>query len=117
MQILKVVAIWFIAEVIVNVGIRIVSASMPGKRAFAQPITEAFKGAIERLVLFVGLTSGFGQVLIFFGAVKIANRLTEEDKSDESRSYFIVGNMLSVLAVFGYYWAYKNELWAGFWLF
>ncbi|MEM7776481.1 MAG: hypothetical protein AAF732_12800, partial [Pseudomonadota bacterium] len=42
---------------------------------------ETFKGAIERLVVLVGLLSGFPQILIAFGALKIANRLADEDNN------------------------------------
>lgn len=52
-------------------------------------------GVVERLFLFISLLNGFGQSLIFFGALKIGTRLkTEENKI--SNDYFLLGNLISV---------------------
>lgn len=61
---------------------------------------EAFKGILERIVLFSGLVGDYQQILTLFGALKLANRLDAEDKTDKGRNYFLIGNLVSVLLVF-----------------
>ena len=55
------------------------------------------KGILERAVLFTGLLHGFPQILIAFGALKLGTRLYEEKESEISNSYFLVGNLISIL--------------------
>lgn len=61
------------------------------------------KGVLERMVLSVGLLSGFAHVLTFFGALKIATGLNAraEDKDAPGYSwnldYFLTGNLVSAL--------------------
>lgn len=61
------------------------------------------KGVLERLVISVGLLSGFVHVLTFFGALKIATGLNARamDKDDPghgwSMDYFLIGNLVSAL--------------------
>lgn len=55
------------------------------------------KGILERAVLFTGLLHGFPQILIAFGALKLGTRLYEDKESDISNSYFLVGNLISIL--------------------
>jgi len=47
--------------------------------------------------LFTGLLHGFPQILIAFGALKLGTRLYEDKESDISNSYFLVGNLISIL--------------------
>ncbi len=61
---------------------------------------EASKGLLERFVLLLGLILNFPQVLIVFGALKIANRLQPESSDDKAKNYFLIGNLLSLLFVF-----------------
>jgi len=55
------------------------------------------KGILERAVLFTGLLHGFPQILIAFGALKLGTGLYEDKESDISNSYFLVGNLMSIL--------------------
>ncbi len=55
------------------------------------------KGILERLVLFTALIHGYPQMLIAFGAMKLGTRLHEEKGSEISNTYFLVGNLLSML--------------------
>jgi len=73
--------------------------SEPTRRAKAWSAT---KGVLERLTLFVGLLTGFPQVLIVFGALKIGTRLTEDKGSVISNDYFLVGNLISLLLAISY---------------
>jgi hypothetical protein len=73
------------------------------KRAIGPPKTSparkasVVKGILERAVLFTGLLHGFPQILIAFGALKLGTRLYEDKESDISNSYFLVGNLISIL--------------------
>lgn len=65
----------------------------PGSKHTALSIT---KGLLERLLIFIGLINNFPPVLAFFGAIKIATRLKDnEDKI--TNDYFLIGNFVSVL--------------------
>ena len=72
-------------------------------KLFKRPLTisSVIRGALERLFLFIILLIELPQGLAFFGALKIATRLKDDDKI--SNDYFLVGNLLSVLIVIGYY--------------
>jgi hypothetical protein len=63
-----------------------------------------FKGILERLTLMFCLVIGLSQVLIVFGALKIATRL---DKTKEiTNDYFLIGNFISILIGAIYYYLY-----------
>ncbi len=64
-------------------------------------VSSVFKGILERLFLYIILLVELPQGLAFFGALKIATRLRDDDKI--SNDYFLVGNLVSVLLVIGYY--------------
>jgi len=55
------------------------------------------KGTLERFVLFTALIHGYPQMLIAFGAMKLGTRLHEEQGTEISNTYFLVGNLLSIL--------------------
>ncbi len=57
----------------------------------------ALKGILERLVLFTALLHGYPQMLIAFGTMKLGTRLHHEQDSEISNSYFLVGNLISIL--------------------
>ena len=55
------------------------------------------KGVLERLVLITALIHDYPQMLIAFGAMKLGTRLHEETGTDISNTFFLVGNLLSIL--------------------
>ncbi|MDR4503303.1 MAG: hypothetical protein MRK01_00745 [Candidatus Scalindua sp.] len=55
------------------------------------------KGILERLTLFIGLLQGFPQIIIAFSALKLGTRLHEEKELHISNTYFLVGNLTSIL--------------------
>lgn len=61
------------------------------------------KGILERMVISIGLLSGYVHVLTFFGALKIATGLNSRamDKDDPGHAwnmdYFLIGNLVSAL--------------------
>lgn len=64
-------------------------------------LSGVLRGVLERAFLFIILLINLPQALAFFGALKIATRLKDDDKV--SNDYFLVGNLISVLIVIGYY--------------
>ena len=64
-------------------------------------LSSVLRGALERAFLFIILIIDLPQGLAFYGALKIATRLKDDDKI--SNDYFLVGNLVSVLIVIGYY--------------
>lgn len=58
---------------------------------------EILKGILERLVLYTALIHGYPQMLIAFAAMKLGTRLHTEQGSEISNTYFLVGNLLSML--------------------
>lgn len=68
------------------------------------------KGILERLTLFIGLLHGFPQIIIAFGALKLGTRLHEEKGSEISNTYFLTGNLISILMAM-IYTIVTKELW------
>ena len=64
-------------------------------------LSSVLRGALERGFLFIILLVNLPQGMAFFGALKIATRLKDDDKI--SNDYFLTGNLVSVLIVIGYY--------------
>mgnify|MGYP006893580770 FL=1 len=75
----------------------VVRKCIAGAALLKLPDIETFKGVLERLVIFVGLLSGYEIILVMFGALKLGTRLHDEGKNPVSNSYFLVGNLMSVL--------------------
>ena len=69
------------------------------------------KGLLERFFLFVSLTNGYAHALTFFSAIKLATRLKHDDTGrdqDRFNDYYLIGNMISVLAAIGYVQLWKT---------
>ncbi|GAB4234451.1 MAG: hypothetical protein Tsb0034_08070 [Ekhidna sp.] len=64
-------------------------------------LSGVLRGVLERAFLFIVLLVELPAGLAFFGALKIATRLKDDDKI--SNDYFLTGNLVSVLIVIGYY--------------
>lgn len=72
-------------------------------RLFGRSLTlsSVLRGILERGFLYISLLINLPQAMAFFGALKIATRLKDDDKI--SNDYFLVGNLISVLIVIAYY--------------
>ena len=64
-------------------------------------LKDVLKGMLERLVLIIGLMAGYPHVITAFGALKIGTRIKSEE-TKVSNDYFLVGNLISILAAIGY---------------
>jgi len=60
------------------------------------------KGTLERLTLMFGLVNNYSQILTAFGALKIATRVAEEKDNHISNTYFLVGNLITILFAMAY---------------
>lgn len=68
-------------------------------------VHEVFKGIIERLMLSVGIAHGVPTVIIAFGALKVATKLSasaansnpDEATIANQNAYFLIGNLTSIL--------------------
>src|ERR1700761_758357 len=70
-----------------------------------------FKGAAERIFLFVMLVNGYTQALTFFSALKLATRLKHDEPKvslDGFNDYYLLGNLLSVIVAIGYVYVYQH---------
>lgn len=66
------------------------------------PAVAIFKGALERLVLFIGLINDYSSILIAFAAIRLGTRIFSHDKSTQSNDFFLVGTLISFLITFAY---------------
>jgi hypothetical protein len=87
--------VFVVGELIAVFLFLIIRRSVAGTAVFKKPDVETFKGILERLVLFTGLTGGYSTVLVMFGALKLGTRLHDEKDKIVSNNYFLVGNLLS----------------------
>jgi hypothetical protein len=60
------------------------------------------KGIVERLMMLTGLLAGFPHVLIAFSALKIGTRLRPDSDDAISNTYFLIGNLVSMLLTIVY---------------
>ncbi len=84
-------------EVVALVVFPILNHYLGPENATAWDRKAILKGALERLVLYTALIHDYPQMLIAFGAMKLGTRLHEEQGSEISNTYFLVGNLLSML--------------------
>lgn len=91
-------AVFLTGEIFALLLFPIVRWRLAQEKIVKKPDIQTFKGVLERLVLFVGLSNGFATVLVVFGALKLGTRLHEEEQDKKlSNNYFLVGNFLSLL--------------------
>jgi len=104
------IAIWILLiigiEIIVTVAFMFMG--MYKNRKLKSIFVSISKGLIERAFLTFGLISNLAVVIVFFSALKIGTRLTEDKESHISNDQFLVGNILSVGLSIIYYkiWLY-----------
>ncbi len=87
--------VFVVGEILAIFVFTILRKSVAGTALFKKPDIETFKGILERLVLFTGLTGGYSTVLVMFGALKLGTRLHDEHDKTVSNNYFLIGNFLS----------------------
>lgn len=94
--------VWYLlmfslGELFAFIAFPILRRTIVGTAVLKKPDIETFKGILERLLIFIGLTSDYSTVLVLFGALKLGTRLHDEGNKNISNNYFLVGNFVSVL--------------------
>lgn len=83
-------------ELLTNLAFHFITRWLKGsKDSKIQRRREILKGILERLFLIIGLLTGYPQVIIAFGALKIGTRFQKHNKV--SNDYFLIGNFISLL--------------------
>ena len=71
------------------------------------------KGALERIFLVIALVNNYPHALTLFSALKLGTRLKHEDTdkattNENYNDYYLMGNLISVLAAIGYVYLYSK---------
>jgi len=83
-------------ELLINIAFHFITQWLKNSRdSKVQRRREVLKGVLERLFLILGLLTGYPQVIIAFGALKIGTRFQKHNKV--SNDYFLIGNFISLL--------------------
>lgn len=91
------VLVVFIGQEIVGLIVFPILNKLLGPTKIAWHAPSILKGILERLVLFTALIHGYPQILIAFAAMKLGTRLHGEQETEISNTYFLVGNLFSIL--------------------
>lgn len=95
--------ILFIAIIEVILFLVFLAMGMYRKSKFGKVVTSVIKGWVERGFICFGVLNELAVVIIFFGALKIATRLHDNEPSKISNDQFLMGNILSVSAAIIYF--------------
>lgn len=92
------------ATIVFGLGEAIALIVFPVLNKMIGPASDSFfdipsilKGVLERLVMLTSLLHGIPQVIIAFSAMKLGTRLHDEGPTQISNTYYLVGNLLSIL--------------------
>lgn len=70
------------------------------------------KGFLERVFLLIAFCADYPVALTFFGALKLGTRIkhNERDAGETAKfnDYYLIGNLISVLAAFWYAYAWRH---------
>ena len=86
-----------LGELVAGLTFHILKRSLGSEQSGYPNWESVLKGILERTTLLVGLLAGFPHVLTAYGALKISTRLSEDQKNRISNTYFLTGNLLSIL--------------------
>ena len=97
MEYLQALIVFICEEIVGLVIFPILTRHLGPQDVSAWDIKAILKGTLERLVLYIALLHNYPQILIAFSAMKLGTRLHHEEGSEISNTYFLVGNLLSIL--------------------
>lgn len=107
MTFLKIVIAVVVGEVLIHVLLYVISRFIGKTNKDKISRTSVLKGVLERFFVVVTLWFGLTHALTLLGALKIATRIKDtEDKV--SNDFFLIGNLVSVLAAIGYWFFIKS---------
>lgn len=93
-----VILVFIIGEILAIAIFKLVSKALNQTKKMDR--ISVVKGILERLVIYVGILSGYPHILTLFGALKIGTRIKNEHPI--SNDYYLIGNLMSVLLVLIY---------------
>ena len=96
LEYIPVLVVFFFQEIVGLIVFPIINKYL-GPTDNAWHTQSILKGILERLVIFTALIHGYPQILIAFAAMKLGTRLHGEQEKEISNTYFLVGNLLSIL--------------------
>ena len=103
-------SIVFVAEIILAFSFAVIAQIFYQKIGF--DFKSILKGFIERTFLLITLVNDYPHALTLFSALKLATRLKHKDADAETENkfndFYLVGNMVSVIAAIGYVYAFKK---------
>ena len=97
LQYIPALLVFVCQEVVGLVIFPVMNRYLGPKSIKAWDLKSILKGILERLVLLTALIHGYPQILIAFAAMKLGTRLHEEQDTEISNTYFLAGNLLSIL--------------------
>jgi hypothetical protein len=69
----------------------------------------AIKGILERMTILIGLLAEYSTILPAFAALKLGTRLADDSKTRISNTYFLTGNLSSILLAIVYAWIIRGH--------
>ena len=86
-----------IGELFAGIAFHFLKKHLAPQQSGSLNLESVLKGILERTTLLVGLLAGFPHVLTAYGALKISTRLRDDQQNPISNTYFLTGNLLSIL--------------------
>jgi len=86
-----------IGELVAAIAFHLLKKRIGPEQSRGSQWESVLKGVLERETLLLGLLAGYPHVLTAYGALKISTRLSEDQKNQISNTYFLTGNLLSIL--------------------
>ena len=111
MQYLWAVAVFSAGELVGLLLFTLIKKAVGPEESSVSNLISIAKGFLERLVMFTGLLHGYPQILIAFGAIKIATRLSTDQQREISNNYFLIGNFVSIFLAL-VYTIITRKIWA-----
>ena len=86
-----------LGELVAGLAFHILKKCLGAEQTGGSHWESVLKGILERATLLVGLLANFPHVLTAYGALKISTRLRDDQQNPISNTYFLTGNLLSIL--------------------
>jgi hypothetical protein len=100
--------VFVVGEGLATLIFHLLKKALGNKQVGRPGLSPVARGALERLTMLVGLLAGFPHILTAFGALKISTRLREDQDDHISNTYFLAGNLISLLLAMVYAWVIRD---------
>jgi hypothetical protein len=99
-----------IAEILLSFFYQFLAGFVYKKTEF--DLKSVLKGFLERIFLLIAFCENYPVALTFFGALKLGTRIkhNEQNAGETAKfnDYYLIGNLISVLAAFGYTYLWRH---------